>query len=477
MKKTLLLLALLFPLALHAQNGYSFFSLFNGRFYATEDDVTHERGIMSGELDTENFDLYTSDELRDLVIVPVIYDDIRLIKVFHQNGNFWDAYSFRAVKGDKNALYDINGRQLIDLIPERFGWQAEVTARPFCFVGVERPDKQGYNLHIMLGDGLVTVLKGQFDFSYYQEVVVGDINYYYIKAKKFGTEEYANYDVVGNPLTSADLDNLPAYYRKKGSEYHQRYSSIPGYQRTSDENTKLLNCAALCGDPTAVTVLLLSYYTTMKYEKVVDWDLQAEASKSAQAMYYVGLCYMDGDGTKMNIRRARDFFEQSRDLGYPKAAEKLAKIAAYDKPVSLASGPQTRVNEDLADEELRKMAYGGNIEAIKLYCNQRMLYLGDALYEDFPMVTDYLATDVLPLLLAGAQKDASCQFMLACVYAGRQAFGFEYEDLNYSFRDIAKAQYWTNKFLSNPGRTTANCLRYSAADVKKITDNILQLKQ
>ena len=209
------------------------------------------------------------------------------------------------------------------LFPLMLNAQTRVSERPFCFESVEVPG--GCDLHIMLGDDLETVVKGPFDVAFYDSVKVGEIEYFYIMASKSGREEYI-FDVVGNPLTPADLENLSAYYRQKGSEYHQRYAALPSYERITDENTKLLYCAALCGDPNAVAIVVLSSYTRMSYRKVVDWALHAEASQSAPALYFVGLCYLDGDGTSMDISLARHYLEKSRDLGYPKAAEKLAQI-------------------------------------------------------------------------------------------------------------------------------------------------------
>jgi len=213
------------------------------------------------------------------------------------------------------------------LLPLALHAQNEVSERPFRFESVEDPVTLGYDLHIMLGDGLETVVKGPFDMASYDSVKVGDIEYYYIKAKENGEVEYF-FDVVGNPLPSSDLEDLYAYYLRKGSEYHQRYAALPSYERITDENTKLLYCAALCGNPTAVAIVVMSSYTRMKYKKVVDWALHAEASQSAPALYFVGLCYLDGDGTSMDITLARHYLEKSRDLGYPKAAEKLAQLDA-----------------------------------------------------------------------------------------------------------------------------------------------------
>lgn len=473
-----LLLLLVVSMSLKAQGGYTFTPIMGGRFFATEHNTKHTRGIMKGELMPNNFEYYSGDELKNLVVVPVAYDDIRLTKVFYQNGYFADQYSFNAVVDGTYTVYTFEGKKLFGPVSSNIGFLADVLSLPYHLVATQCQDGgQGFDLNILVPLIDPITVRGPFEYAYYQEAKAGDRTYYVINAKKLGKEEFAVYDVVGNLIPQDRLGEIADYYEKMGDGYAIKYDLDAEDDSKKAERFKNISLAALCGQPRAVRAIVKAYYDPGYFDP--ELAMLADAVQDAEALYYVGLSYLNGRGTKVVINFAKSFFQMADKLGYNPSSAQLAKIAAIETPVKLATGPQTHVDDMTDPDLLRELAEKGNLEAIKIYCHQSLFFsFGSAFInsEDLKHIDDEDVVDVLPMLLAGAEKDANCQFMLACVYGGPEAMGAVYPDYQYSFRNVEKAHYWINRFKSNPERDSAWCWGYSSEDKEAIISNILALK-
>lgn len=474
---TISLVLLTVSISLRAQGGYTFTPIFNGRFYATEKNATHARGIINGKFEPSAFDYYSESELKELVVVPVAYEDIRLVKVLYQNGYSSDQYSFNAVKDGTYTVYNAEGKKLLGPVSTPIGFHAEVLSLPYHLVATLSAEGQGYDLNILIPFFDPVNVCGPFEFAYYQEVKYGDKVYYVINAKKLGKEESAIFDVVGNPIPENRMSDIKDYYEKIGMGYLMKYDLARRDKKATEvEQAMNIYLAALCGEPSAVRVVIMGNYTIPYFDS--EYAMLANHVQDAEALYYVGMAYFKGQGTDIFINAAKSSFQTADRLGDYLSKDALKEIAAIETPVKLATEPQAAVDEMMDLDILRDLAYKGNLEAIKIYCHQSLFFsFGSAFYnpEDCKYINDEHVIDVLPLLLAGAEKDANCQFMLACVYAGRQAMGELYPDYRYSFLNVEKAHYWINRFKSNPGRETAHCWGYSKDARDAIINNILSL--
>ena len=136
--------------SLRAQGGYTFTPILDGSFYATENKSTHARGIMKGELKPYEFEYYSGEELKELLVVPVAYEDIMLVKVLYQNGYSPNQYSFNAVKGGTFTVYNVEGKKLLGPVSSRIGFQAEVLSLPYHLVATQSAGEQGFDLNILI---------------------------------------------------------------------------------------------------------------------------------------------------------------------------------------------------------------------------------------------------------------------------------------------------------------------------------------
>lgn len=475
---TLSLILLTISFSLRAQGGYTFSPILNGRFYAAEHNSKHTRGIMKGEFDPDMMSFYSKEELQELVVVPVAYEDVRLVKVYYQNAYFAEQYSFNAVKDGTYTVYNSNGKRILGPVSSAVGFQADVVSLPYHFVATQCQNGQGFDLNIIIPYYDPITVQGPFDYAYYQEVKSGDKTFYVINAKKQGKEEFVIYDVVGYQIPQDRMSDIADYYEKIGVGFLMKYELASKKDKENlDEQTKNLYLAALCGSPSAVRVVIEGNYTSQVFDP--EFANLSTIVQDAEALYYVGMSYLKGKGIGININSAKSCFQMAEKLGYPLAKSKLSEIATIETPVKLATGPQAAVDELTELDKLRELAYKGNLEAIKIYCHQSLFFsFGSAFInqDDMKFINDVAVIDVLPLLLAGAEKDANCQFMLACVYAGRESMGASYPDYRYSFRNAEKAHYWINRFKSNPDRESARCWGYGKEEKDAIINNILNLK-
>lgn len=98
-----------------------------------------------------------------------------------------------------------------------------------------------------------------------------------------------------------------------------------------------------------------------------DYDLaffeisKAANDKDPEAQYYLGLLYLEGKGTEVDLKKAKESFEQSADAGYPPAQYQLA-LYLIAHP-SATTGTFARYDRRLTLYWLRKAGYSGLIDA------------------------------------------------------------------------------------------------------------------
>lgn len=89
-----------------------------------------------------------------------------------------------------------------------------------------------------------------------------------------------------------------------------------------------LTASAMEGDAASQYTLGTMYYSgediDIDYEQAVFWFKEAAKQKHADAMYYLGLCYVNGTGTEKNETTGQGFIRQAAKLG-SKPAEKAIK--------------------------------------------------------------------------------------------------------------------------------------------------------
>ena len=206
-------------------------------------------------------------------------------------------------------------------------------------------------------------------------------------------------------------------------------------------------------------------YSSGTYKEVVDWGWGPGVNfRVGPSTYYAAKCLRYGKGVPMNIYQAKYLFQKTlefskaQEFGYKEASEELAGIDKIEQPIQLKTGLKPAIDRWLADsDELEDLAKDGDIEAITIYCYRTMmmswvLYYNDGITKR--LFGDKEAVDMLPMLLAAAPNEVTCQLILAIIYAGPEAMGLN-RDFTYSFRDPEKAKYWLEKFCSNPKRSDA----------------------
>ncbi len=100
----------------------------------------------------------------------------------------------------------------------------------------------------------------------------------------------------------------------------------------SDENAqKWFNEAAIKGYSKAITALGCLYYfkESPEYGKAFEYFSKSAQDGDAMALYYMGECYLYGNGTEENLPAAMDAFKKSAEKGY-KGAVEVMKLVEID---------------------------------------------------------------------------------------------------------------------------------------------------
>lgn len=412
-----------------------------------------------------------------------MYDDIELVNVVIQEGQMSSDNAFGAMKDNKYELYDMNGIRLTDAQSGKYGWLAKALGSCFCSAAVARADGKGYDMMIIMEwPNLNTLITGSFDLFYYTKVNIGDKEYFYIKARRYGTENLVDLDPFGNPLSTDDIAHLDRYYEQQASILSKNILSWPKGTNVPDNIQREMYQAASYGHPALIDAIAKTCYEKEMYNRLLKWAAwgPASSSKCGKALFYAAQCYRMGLGTEMAINNAKYLYEKSKMYGCADANAGLMDIQKIEQPIKVKAGNPSKEYDMMKSEELETLAKGGDIEAIDVYCHlMTFISFGCAFFDGesaFSSFNDRIAVDVLPLLLGAAPQNANCQLMLACIYAGPEAVGCG-RKYTYSFRNIEKAKYWIEKFASNPKRNDARGWGYGKSKIDEIIKFIRNMKE
>lgn len=172
-------------------------------------------------------------------------------------------------------------------------------------------------------------------------------------------------------------------------------------------------------------------------------------------------------------------------------AASTSKPQTKEKPITIIGDLPAGVNDVdlyfLTEEDLLKYAQQGYLIPLREYCKQKLFFTyGTMWYNEAEnkvvvdekttkKITDKEANEVLRLLESGAAQDASCQFMLACLYSGMKCLNIKTDTTVFSYTDYDKAKAYLTKFQSNPKRKEADCFGQPQAVVEWISNNIKKI--
>jgi TPR repeat protein len=71
---------------------------------------------------------------------------------------------------------------------------------------------------------------------------------------------------------------------------------------------------------------------TQDYTKAADWYAMAADSGDADAMFYLGLLYANGQGVAQDYAKAREWYEKAAEKGNESAKAKLEKLSQENSP-------------------------------------------------------------------------------------------------------------------------------------------------
>ena len=213
--------------------------------------------------------------------------------------------------------------------------------------------------------------------------------------------------------------------------------------------------------------------------------------KDAEFIAKIASLMEKGDGVPSNTKKAKELYAQAEKAGYAPAGGMLKALNDKEKPIAIKGDlPQGVKDVDLyflSEAELLDYAQQGYLIPIREYCRQQLIFVyGNMWYneaenkvvvdkETTKQITDNVADEVVRLLEAGATKDASCQFMLACLYSGMKCLNMDTDTKAFTYTDYGKAKSYLSKFQANPNRKDADCFGQSQIVVEWISNNIKKL--
>ena len=460
------------------KNNLVFNPILDGKLYAVRNNKTAKLGIFKDKIDWDYIYLYTPESLEDLVVLPLKFDDIFIVRKFYENSFESKDPVFRALLNGENILFDLDGRQITRATDKTIMWYSLTSSSIHELAGISRKDGNGCDILLQFEDpAYYTIMNGPYQYAWFESAEVGKTKYYCIKARENGSDRVFAYDVFGNPLRPDDLLNLESYYKKLRESDSWKN---PG-------NKEIIQLASI-GDQTSLSAVAEQLYKNKKYTRVLEWALKPGLNFcNADAIFYGAQCMRLGLGGDVRINSAQVLYEIANQYAKPGSSAALSTEAGLlaikniEKPIKLKSGNPAGYTgdgyfENLDFDLLERLAKEGWLGAIRVYCHKATFFsLGSALF-DGTTISDHVAVDVLPLLLAAAPLDANCQFMLACVYAGDECMGLN-RNYGYSFRKPDLAKKWLNQFLTNPKRSSAHCWGYSKEQVDGIVQRIKGLQE
>ena len=104
---------------------------------------------------------------------------------------------------------------------------------------------------------------------------------------------------------------------------------------TNAEKIKLLLPAAEKGAPEVQYKLANLYRIEKKMDEAVKWYEKAARKEHAAAMHALGVCYLDGNGVKKDLKKAEEWLQKAKAKGNVHSEEKLKDVdkskANYEK--------------------------------------------------------------------------------------------------------------------------------------------------
>lgn len=231
------------------------------------------------------------------------------------------------------------------------------------------------------------------------------------------------------------------------------------------ETLRALEKSARHGDVNAMENLALNLYQIDKNNVLAKatafaWWEYASDQGSANAAYMMGAFYEGGENPR--IAKALAYYELAKSRGMEKADEKIKKINNLTKPISseikkdLPAEYADKIY-DFSDDELYILAKSGYLEAIEMFCHQKLIFVyaleakGPDDINNLKSISDNLAIKVIPLLKSAAPFSPECEFMLACVLSDMRCYGkvFNPEEAS-SFTDLKEAQRLIKSYQKHP---------------------------
>jgi len=220
-------------------------------------------------------------------------------------------------------------------------------------------------------------------------------------------------------------------------------------------------------------------------------DVDASVVGNAEFVAQLGFLFEKGEAVSCNMKKAKELYDIAKKAGYAPAGDMLKVLEEKDKPITIEGDLPPGVKDVdlyfLSEADLLKYAQQGYLIPIREYCKQRLFFTyGTTWYNETEkkviidektvrQITDKEASDVEKLLVAGATKDASCQFMLACLYTGMKCLNINTDLKVFSYTDVAKAKSYISMFQANPKRKEADCFGQPQVVVEWISNNIKKL--
>jgi hypothetical protein len=124
-----------------------------------------------------------------------------------------------------------------------------------------------------------------------------------------------------------DYAKAMQWYKKAiENNYHDALIALGIIYQNNDLFSEAENCyklAATKGINSGLELLGFLNLHQQKYHEALDWFQKAAHKKEKEAMYQIGLMYMDGLGVKASEIEAKKWFKKAADDGHKEAKEKL----------------------------------------------------------------------------------------------------------------------------------------------------------
>ena len=290
------------------------------------------------------------------------------------------------------------------------------------------------------------------------------------------------------------LKYQPAIDEQRKAKYDMALELIKNNSSDAGEIARLLTASALEGYVPAIQVLGSIEADAGYWEEALGWFEKASAAGDGYSSRMAAGIYRYGLGGQCNRTKAKEYYQKAIQQGDTEAKAELNEMENEANRVIKIKGnlPPTVKSaeelEDLKEEEMYSFALQGYLEAIETYCHRMMFFsYGSALWynEDSKQVVldeevmlpanDCLIIKLIPLLKAGATKDANCQFMLACLYSGFGCMGVSTPS-DCTYVNVKLAKQYANKFKANPKRKQAHCFGLRKEIVDWMLNNIAKMK-